>query len=195
MQTKMKVKNQAVLKFVDCLKENKKSWKDPSECQVKLFDNMVEMLEIAAPILTMSDARRLIPFVENLMEADGGESTTYQTIFKSIYQDLQSCVDEERRASKIKVNQYLTEATRPYFEKARKANLMDDNYQWTEIATSGQKALWIDLLSNKFGIEDRWVWAKNEWGLINIKQKLTYEFRNSNNEKCQVVRTMFDILE
>lgn len=55
----------------------------------------------------------------------------------------------------------------------------DERYHWAQGVSLGERALWVELVSELTGLKKKWKWAEQLWGDKNLKQEVSKARKNS----------------
>lgn len=199
--TKCNEKSALVTNFIEYLKDKTGSMRHASDRQKKLFELMIEHLELSRSNLTMRDVRMRVIIYEDDMECicdEEDDSKNFRDVFTSIYQELHARIEEEARnpMAGIKTcwtkNVHFCKHSKPYYDRTVELGLMNDDYSWAPETTLFQIAKWVDLLARKRGFTKQWVWAESVWpNLKNLKQALSKCKEAGNDDKTKLVESCF----
>lgn len=200
-KTSCNEKSVLVTNFIDYLKDKRGNMRHASDRQKKLFELMIQHLELSRSSLTMKDVRMRVIIYEDDMECNCNnedDDKNFRDVFSSIFHELHAKIEEESRTPKAGIttcwehNKHFCKQSKPYYDRAVELGLMNDDYSWAKETTQFQIALWVDLLARKRGFTKHWVWAESVWpNLKNLKQALSKSKEVGNDDKTKLVESCF----
>lgn len=184
-------KDESVLKFIANLEFNLNQGMmgTLSKRQIGVVRDLIDLIRRCPPDYVLEDIKPLYDVCRKLLFCqcdDELECQDYGSVFASFDSIISTSIDKhharvlkKRKCEKSQFdvitcwenNVHFCPLSKPYYDKTFYLNFMNADYSWRledGKVTKIMIAVWVNAFANKFGVENKWAWAEEVWGITDL---------------------------
>lgn len=184
-------KDESVLRFITHLELylNHGMMGNLSKRQIGIVNDLIDLIRRCPPHYVLEDIKPLYDACRKMLfcHCDGElECQGYGSAFASFDSIISTSIEKDHeKAIKKRMceksqfdvktcwtnNEHFCKKSKPYYDKTHYLNFMNADYSWRlddGKVTKIMIAVWVNAFANKFGIENKWVWAEEVWGITDL---------------------------